>query len=40
MKRNLYVGGIFVAVLIALGVGSVVLQKRAGEIGNEVSHLA
>jgi DNA-binding beta-propeller fold protein YncE len=29
MKRNLYVGGIFVAVLIALGVGSVVLQKKA-----------
>src|ERR1700694_1484576 len=29
MKRNLYVGGILVAVLVALGVGSVVLQKRA-----------
>src|SRR4029077_5428483 len=29
MKRNLYVGGIFVAVLVALGIGSVVLQKRA-----------
>src|SRR6202158_3973512 len=29
MKRNLYVGGIFVAVLVALGIGSVVLQKKA-----------
>src|ERR1700680_2195017 len=29
MKRNLYVGGIFVAVLVALAIGSVVLQKRA-----------
>src|SRR3984885_2077979 len=29
MKRNLYVGGIFVAALVALGVGSIVLQKRA-----------
>ena len=29
MKRNLYVGTIFVALLVALGVGSAVLQKKA-----------
>jgi len=29
MKRNLYVGAAFLALLVALGVGSVVLQKRA-----------
>ncbi len=29
MKRNLYVGGIFVAILIALSFGSTYLQKRA-----------
>ena len=29
MKRNLYVGGGFLALLIALGAGSIVLQKRA-----------
>jgi hypothetical protein len=29
MKRNLYIGGAFLALLIALGAGSTVLQKRA-----------
>ena len=29
MKRNIYVGAIFLALLIALGVGITVLQKRA-----------
>ena len=29
MKRNLYVGGAFLALVIALGIGSTLLQKRA-----------
>ncbi len=29
MKRNLYVGAAFLALLVALGAGSAVLQKRA-----------
>ena len=29
MKRNLYIGGAFLALLLALGAGSMVLQKRA-----------
>jgi hypothetical protein len=29
MKRNIYVGATFLALLIALGVGITVLQKRA-----------
>jgi hypothetical protein len=29
MKRNVYVGAIFLALLVALGVGSTLLQKRA-----------
>ena len=29
MRRNLYIGSVFIAVLLALGVGSAVLSKRA-----------
>src|SRR5438876_2917941 len=29
MRRNLYIGSVFIAVLVALGVGSAVLGKRA-----------